>query len=687
MSQVTTSGPVKLTLNARQCREFCLLLDRVFQSDPRQLGVLLMNRLEIRIDAAFVDRKTLRKDIFQLISELHECGKLGAFLYALQDELPNHLPLLTFARGLRGASSLEGALPHAAEYADPRLLTWIQRWICLITVNGLHVGTGVLIGPDLVLTNYHVYKSLLQYGLHTSRCMFDFRELCQGVEEDPGRPVPLRMDWRVIYREYSLTDGTATPQRPSDFELDYAVLRLAEQVGEQALGDPAKAAADAEQRLWLSLLDMTTPDAGPTNQVGRPINIFQHPRQPDGKAATLRFASGVIQTCPWAHLRTRYAVQTDAGSSGSPCFDAAYRLIALHHAADGNASPAFNQGIPIWAILSDLRGRLTMFTDQGVIPPWEANRPELGTRLRNLLPSPAPPQLPPASSLAILPSDGSPWKRKLFFGEGDSRMVPFIDRKVLRDRLETVVLDNQYRIVSVMGRKGYGKTHCRLLIECAAQSEGIRLASLDISQSHTLADACVSITRRMGLDVRDMRQEVLVDSAADDRVGRKFADWLLSTAAGKMPTRWWLVIEGLEESDNPSPILKDSLVNSLIRTLSENADYRQVTVMLLGQQADYDALSAHRTLDVQLKEISRQDLRDYVREVLITTQGLEPSPEQVDRIFDKIVGAQAAGFFVGANLEQVSWNLSTFLRELIASQRGKTNHGHVRTIPRTLRQT
>jgi V8-like Glu-specific endopeptidase len=56
----------------------------------------------------------------------------------------------------------------------------------------------------------------------------------------------------------------------------------------------------------------------------------------------------VIGRCH-ADLRLRYKTNTEAGSSGSPCFTMDWTLVALHHLGDPARAPApaFNQGIPI----------------------------------------------------------------------------------------------------------------------------------------------------------------------------------------------------------------------------------------------------------------------------------------------------------------------------------------------------
>ena len=59
--------------------------------------------------------------------------------------------------------------------------------------------------------------------------------------------------------------------------------------------------------------------------------------------------------------RVLYQTKTEEGSSGSPCFNESWDVVALHHAGDasyeGFYNPAFNEGIPISTIVERLRAR------------------------------------------------------------------------------------------------------------------------------------------------------------------------------------------------------------------------------------------------------------------------------------------------------------------------------------------
>ena len=55
--------------------------------------------------------------------------------------------------------------------------------------------------------------------------------------------------------------------------------------------------------------------------------------------------------------RYRYSTNTEAGSSGSPVFNGALQLIALHHAGDPDFERLahYNQGVPIHKIVSAIK--------------------------------------------------------------------------------------------------------------------------------------------------------------------------------------------------------------------------------------------------------------------------------------------------------------------------------------------
>jgi Trypsin-like peptidase domain len=209
----------------------------------------------------------------------------------------------------------------------------IERQVCRVESNGNAAGTGFLVGPNAVLTNWHVVQDALhgnQIGGIT--CRFDYYRSSDNAR-NPGIPVAVANDGCLSHRTYSQAETTSTPDtpEPTGDELDFALLKLAEPIGH--------ADAGGHSRGWIIL---------PRNEVplekGAPLLIVQHP---DGAPMKFALDTDAVIGLNAGHTRLRYSTNTEAGSSGSPCFDMDFLLAALHHYGDPAwQSPKFNQGIP-----------------------------------------------------------------------------------------------------------------------------------------------------------------------------------------------------------------------------------------------------------------------------------------------------------------------------------------------------
>jgi trypsin-like peptidase/effector-associated domain 1 (EAD1)-containing protein len=239
------------------------------------------------------------------------------------------------------------------------IVTWRQRIaavenrVCRIELPELQArGTGFLVAPDLVLTNYHVIEAVHK-GLTTPDRLvarFDYKVLDDGVTVGAGKKYALAGDWLVDHSPYSARDFESQPAADAGSEeLDYALLRLAARAGDDAV--------DGGVRGWIA------GSSDPYDFMRSPaLYIVQHP---DGKPMQVALDSeAVIKATP---TRVRYTTTTEPGSSGSPCFGADWRWVALHHSGDPKywkegKKPDYNQGIPAAAIMSLLakRGKALM---------------------------------------------------------------------------------------------------------------------------------------------------------------------------------------------------------------------------------------------------------------------------------------------------------------------------------------
>ena len=79
------------------------------------------------------------------------------------------------------------------------LLAQIERRVCRVELEGNAVGTGFLVGPDTVLTNWHVFEAAKNQGkIDALGCRFDYELLPDGKVQ-PGQLIMLQAGGLVPY--------------------------------------------------------------------------------------------------------------------------------------------------------------------------------------------------------------------------------------------------------------------------------------------------------------------------------------------------------------------------------------------------------------------------------------------------------------------------------------------------------
>jgi hypothetical protein len=222
--------------------------------------------------------------------------------------------------------------------------------VCAIKVGELITGSGFLVGPDIILTNYHVIRDCIdvyeQEPEDHKSCpplgvVFDFRITAENKVE--GEICELHPDnWLVSYRKDTLNErnGNIDSISPEDTEADFALLRLARRAGDDqvsVIGSPGWIL-----RGWYKLFDDTI-----SVQEEHEICIIQFPfGQP------MKESGGRVLN--FNRLRTRlfHNVKTDDGSSGSPVFiTGKWKIAAMHQAYHDNTS---KRAIPLDLIARQL---------------------------------------------------------------------------------------------------------------------------------------------------------------------------------------------------------------------------------------------------------------------------------------------------------------------------------------------
>lgn len=243
---------------------------------------------------------------------------------------------------------LEEMVQRQAKFINPATfrehLGPLEGRVCWIGIPGGGGGTGFLVGPDLVVSNYHVMKKVKTNRALASgvRFSFDLRQTTDGQTVLRNKVTECRLaerDWWIDAQPPSSKDWDDALGDAGMEELDYVLLRLDSRIGEDPVGG-STADPKAEPRGWV---DPTALGMAP--EVGEQIFLLQHP-----EGEPLRLSVGTVTAYNGNKSRIRYNANSKNGSSGSPCFNADLQLVALHHAHDTQRPARWNQAVPFDAI-------------------------------------------------------------------------------------------------------------------------------------------------------------------------------------------------------------------------------------------------------------------------------------------------------------------------------------------------
>jgi len=321
-----------------------------------KLSQLLYYRLDRELaDYSPVTGADMQDVTFQLVVNANNQGWIWSLIEAARQSNPGNSKLAAIEQELGLASisktdaeNLEISIRRKNQFFDPE--TWRSKLaerecqVCRIETEYAR-GTGFLVAKDVIMTNYHVIAKLLTgSSIEHSRAVkltFDYKAI-DDSELNPGLTIRLAADWHIDSSPYSRFDKEPSPKAgdPSPEELDYALLRLERAVGIETVG--RNSGPGDNLRGWISV---TEPNYGYTEN--DPLFILQHP---EGRPLKLAVDTESVIGLNRNGTRLMYRTNTQPGSSGSPCFNQEWELVALHHAGDPNFDFPYNQGIPIGKI-------------------------------------------------------------------------------------------------------------------------------------------------------------------------------------------------------------------------------------------------------------------------------------------------------------------------------------------------
>ncbi|MEI6045465.1 MAG: effector-associated domain EAD1-containing protein [Chloroflexota bacterium] len=335
-------------------------------NDPDQLDEMLSNQLGWRLSQIVSLNKNLKVVIKAIIDEAQRRDSIGKLIEGARAENPDNALLKDFGlapydRTNQEYQAFEAKVRTLIDYFDPdafaKWVVQIEPQICLIIVplatSGSQtaplVGTGFLVGPRAVMTNYHVMEPVIKGKVDPTKVQLLFDYKMEDGKPQSGTSRSLATDWNLAYSPYNpleLSSGQAKEAVIGPDELDYAIIQLEKEVGKERPVSSLNQVAPL--RGWQKLTDKAYPF--PKNSG---LLIMQHP---EGGYLKLAMDTQAVHEIDQYRRRVRYMTNTDKGSSGSPCFNMGFELVALHHGTiTGSDKEKTNKGIPMDTIVKHLQ--------------------------------------------------------------------------------------------------------------------------------------------------------------------------------------------------------------------------------------------------------------------------------------------------------------------------------------------
>jgi hypothetical protein len=321
-----------------------ILREAILESFSRDdLEIMVSDRLNARLNV-IVGSGRFEKEVFDLIEWAGQRARLDQLIGAVTTERPDLASTLAFSAAPPVTAAEPSRLERLVRNGEgiDRFGPMMERFLALqgqvCRIEAALGGTGFLVAPDLVLTNYHVLeREIANQDFSGVVCRFDFlSESSRGVAVRP-----VASGCCLAYAGYAPADQRKEGRLPVGGELDYALIRLTRPIGNDPIDDKGRLRGT-----------VAVSASAPIPAEQRILFIAQHP-----ESSPLSSSWGLSRGAVSGGLRMRYTAETLAGSSGSPVFDGDLSLVALHHAGEPGSKfqpGEYNQGIPISLIVADL---------------------------------------------------------------------------------------------------------------------------------------------------------------------------------------------------------------------------------------------------------------------------------------------------------------------------------------------
>ena len=336
------------------------LVDAIVGAYPtlQDLAMMVQFELEENLDA-IAGGGNLKQLVFNLVTKWAiPRGKIYRLILAAYESNPDNLELKEFYESVVlkkrfivnpavAVTDFGPDIDWKGETDEIQLQTWLKPepdyWdvgflrraieqsvsVCRIEIPSRKImGTGVLITPNQVLTNYHVLQPSEEENLETNALNAVLKFGCftsdDGVETQ-GKSFQLD-------RQNPILKSSKTE------DLDYVLLQVETKITQAQEIRPAR--WDAHKL--------------PIAKMG--INVLQHP---EGDSMKLSVSQDGITGVYADNGLVQYVNKTALGSSGSPCFDENWFLVALHHAQRAKTFGTIREGILFASIYPEIKDKLS----------------------------------------------------------------------------------------------------------------------------------------------------------------------------------------------------------------------------------------------------------------------------------------------------------------------------------------
>jgi Effector-associated domain 1 len=244
--------------------------------------------------------------------------------------------------------------------------------------------------------------------------------------------------------------------------------------------------------------------------------------------------------------------------------------------------------------------------------------------------------------------------------------LPMINRQDLRSYLRQLAApDSAFRAISVSGPRASGKSHCYYLLAHVAQTIGCEIALVDLTPPlgpRSVIEVIESITAQMRLPAAEIDTHVLKDQPKDERLSRKFADWLAgySRAFVGRGERWWLVFDGLDRPE--ATTVRELFVPYLLFSVAQSR-LKNTAIMLLGDNAQRVVQARWCALHENARQLDRQDLRAFLSDYA-AAKSIALRPDELEDMTN-FVGENRPGPYDHEAMETITPRLRQVLADVL----------------------